>query len=75
MAEELSRGNLKMWINQGVILHSDDGGAVSPSDLLEFAQYVMQHFPDSKVQVHCNGLRATKVEGAVGPGLDWKGWS
>lgn len=72
MAEELSRGNLKFWIYQGITLESDNG--VTTADLLEFAVYAHKHYPDSKVLVHEYGLRAMKIEGTAGPRLDWRDW-
>ena len=71
---ELSRGSLKFWAYQGMVLEAGDGNEVGVHDLADFAQYAMKHFPDSKVIVHCYGLRVTKIEGTVGPRLDWRDW-
>lgn len=80
MAEDMTRGPLKMWMANGMSILCHDGprdaGMLTVDELLEFVTYAKKHFPDEKVLVHQFGLRVTRYDGQkYGPALDWRDWT
>lgn len=64
--------SVERWAYEGVVLNVDDKGQVALGDLKEFLGAVEHLGKDTPIRANEFGLRATRVDGAAGPRLDWR---
>lgn len=64
--------SVERWAYEGVVLNADDKDQIALGDLKEFLGAVERLGTDTPIRVHEFGLRATRVDGAAGPRLDWR---